>query len=359
MNSRPLTLRAPGMQRGFTLVELMVAAVISLILMAGIIHVYTGSKATYRVEEGLSRLQENGRFALELMSRRIRMAAFQGCSNLNELTPRNVIASPPANLLFTPDEITRGIDNIDDVAEGSGYGADYDPDNVGARVNTDVLIIRGASPDATSLASDMATDTADILLAANPNQFTVGDFLLVTDCESADIIEVTGPAPTTPPTPPGNTLEYTGKLSKPYLQNAAVQRFESTIYFLMAARNPDDPSRPLRRNQAGDQIYSLFRTNLNDTTTELIEGVEDMQITYGVDTTADGSADLYQDASAVADWSTVVSVRLGLLLATTEHVSPVAQGYTDLAGAQVAAVASDRRLRRRFTTTISLRNRAL
>ena len=333
-------------QRGFTLVELMVAAVISLILLAGIIHVYTGSKATYRVEEGLSRVQENGRFALELMGRRIRMAAYQGCSNLKDLTPRNIVASPPPDLTFEPDQVARGVDSV---TASNSYGSDYSSD--GAREDTDVLVIRGASPNAALLANDMATDTADIVLVSNPDNFEVGDFLLITDCESADIFEVSGPAT------PGTTIEFTGdKLSKPYLHNAAVQRFQSTTYFIMAARNPDTT---LRRNRAGDQIFSLFQTNINGVTTELIEGVEDMQITYGVDTGTDGFADIYRDASLVTNWASVVSVRLAFLLGTTEHVSPVAQGYTDLGGTLVAAADDDRRLRRRFTSTISLRNRAL
>ena len=44
---------------------------------------------------------------------------------------------------------------------------------------------------------------------------------------------------------------------------------------------------------------------------ELVEGVEDMQLLYGVDEDENGGVDRYQDASEVADWNDVVSVRDG------------------------------------------------
>ncbi|MFC1665831.1 PilW family protein, partial [Pseudomonadota bacterium] len=49
--------------KGFTLIELMVAMVIGLFLLAGLIQIFFAGKQTYRLGDGLSRLQENGRFA--------------------------------------------------------------------------------------------------------------------------------------------------------------------------------------------------------------------------------------------------------------------------------------------------------
>ncbi|MCB1919533.1 MAG: PilW family protein [Candidatus Competibacteraceae bacterium] len=63
-------------QRGFTMVEILVALVISLFLVAGVIQLFIGSKQTYRGYDALSRIQENGRFALEAMARDIRMARY-------------------------------------------------------------------------------------------------------------------------------------------------------------------------------------------------------------------------------------------------------------------------------------------
>ena len=67
-------------QAGVGLVEIMVAVTLSLILTAGLVQVYTGNKQTYRIQESLSRVQENGRFALDFITRDLRSAGFLGCA---------------------------------------------------------------------------------------------------------------------------------------------------------------------------------------------------------------------------------------------------------------------------------------
>jgi type IV pilus assembly protein PilW len=64
----------PGKHSGFTIVEIMVALVISLILLLGVIQIFMASKATYTMQSGAARLQENARFALDFMSRSLGMA---------------------------------------------------------------------------------------------------------------------------------------------------------------------------------------------------------------------------------------------------------------------------------------------
>jgi type IV pilus assembly protein PilW len=77
MNNVPHSLfQSTRYQCGLTLVEILVALVISAFLMAGVIQLFLGSKQTYRSHDALSRIQENGRFALETMSRDIRAAGY-------------------------------------------------------------------------------------------------------------------------------------------------------------------------------------------------------------------------------------------------------------------------------------------
>ncbi len=68
-------------QRGLSLVELMIATVIGLMLMNAVIDIMLNSRQTSRMMEGLSRTQENGRFALDIFSRDIRMAGYQSPDN--------------------------------------------------------------------------------------------------------------------------------------------------------------------------------------------------------------------------------------------------------------------------------------
>jgi type IV pilus assembly protein PilW len=105
----------------------------------------------------------------------------------------------------------------------------------------------------------------------------------------------------------------------------------------------------LRNNPAGEP--ALYRKRANTAAEELVEGVENMQITFGEDTTQvsvptcpeDGcSANAYFSADDVTDWNRVVSVRLTLSMRT-----PSTQ----------AGVGGDGRIRKTFTTTIAVRNR--
>ena len=69
-------------QRGLTLVELMIAMLLGLFLLGGLLQIFISSKQTYKMQEALSRLQENGRFAIDFMARDIRLAGYKGCSSI-------------------------------------------------------------------------------------------------------------------------------------------------------------------------------------------------------------------------------------------------------------------------------------
>ena len=65
------------LQHGLSLVELLVAMTVGLLLTAGVLTVFVNSKQTYRVQDNLSHLQENGRFALILLGNALRMAGYK------------------------------------------------------------------------------------------------------------------------------------------------------------------------------------------------------------------------------------------------------------------------------------------
>lgn len=101
------SLAAPA-QRGLTLVELMVSLVLSLVLAAGMIQLFIGTKQTYRFYDALSRIQENGRFALDSMSGDIRMA---GYSPPTIPSPPNALATNGTDANGNDDITVRWIDN--------------------------------------------------------------------------------------------------------------------------------------------------------------------------------------------------------------------------------------------------------
>lgn len=62
--------------RGYSLIELMVAITLGLVLLAGIIQVFVNSKQGYQVQQSTGRVQENTRFAVEYLNRYITLADF-------------------------------------------------------------------------------------------------------------------------------------------------------------------------------------------------------------------------------------------------------------------------------------------
>ncbi|MCU9946814.1 PilW family protein [Pseudomonas sp. PDM13] len=95
-------------QRGLSIIELMVALVLSLILLTGVIQVFLSTKQTYATNDAMSHLQENGRFALEFIARNARLG---GYTNPTELI------SPPLPVQGK---------NCGDACSLNGSGADSD-----------------------------------------------------------------------------------------------------------------------------------------------------------------------------------------------------------------------------------------
>ena len=65
---------------GVTLVELMIALVISSVLLLGVAKIYSTSKRSSMVNSDFAILQENGRIALNFLVQDIRMAGGMGCA---------------------------------------------------------------------------------------------------------------------------------------------------------------------------------------------------------------------------------------------------------------------------------------
>ncbi|SDT89652.1 type IV pilus assembly protein PilW [Pseudomonas pohangensis] len=81
-------------QRGLSLIELMVAILISAILLLGVVELFLNTFRTDRTHTELSRVQESGRIAMELISREVRRAGYQGCISSSIRTTAGAIQYP-------------------------------------------------------------------------------------------------------------------------------------------------------------------------------------------------------------------------------------------------------------------------
>jgi type IV pilus assembly protein PilW len=100
-------------QRGLSLVELMVAMVIGLIVLGAVTAVYLGSAQTARFQSGLLRVEENGRFAIDVLSRTLRMARYDDPLTSFEVTEPTLQGSEaPAGALLAVPGLKDGSDTI-------------------------------------------------------------------------------------------------------------------------------------------------------------------------------------------------------------------------------------------------------
>lgn len=307
-------------QRGLTLVEIMVAITISLILLGGVVQIFTGNKQTYRKTEELSRVQENGRFAMDHLAREIRMADFWGCSNAsvpvtNHLNPPNP-PTTPANHPVDPSD--SGIDGTN---------------NTGLN-GSDALILQGAYGDGIGITSHNVS-AASFQVSTVNHGLEDEDIVIATDCEKADVIEVTNSSPgvnNTVVANTGNNDPGFGNTTKPgfeYNGSGMIYRVKSVTYSIQTGAS-GEPA--LFRNENGDNV-------------ELVEGVQDMQILFGEDLDGDNTANRYLPSSALVNMDNVVAVRVTLTLRTLRDI--------------ITSDGTFGRINRTYTMTTSIRNRLI
>ena len=107
--------------RGFSLVELMVAITLGLLLTAGMIQLFSSSRLTFQTTDGLARIQENGRFAMELLKRDLRQAGERGfCAGRLDINSHLSTGGIGGEDFFLPERAVVGWD-----FDGTGPGDDY------------------------------------------------------------------------------------------------------------------------------------------------------------------------------------------------------------------------------------------
>ncbi|MDH5570755.1 MAG: PilW family protein [Gammaproteobacteria bacterium] len=107
-----------------------------------------------------------------------------------------------------------------------------------------------------------------------------------------------------------------------------------------------------RINNAGRAIFALMCNN-----TELVEGIENMQVLYGIDSSGTGTPSRYVTLNNVTNWSSVVTIQIAILASSVDDFAANSSERSFvLADQTVGPFAADRIIRRAYTTTSLLRN---
>jgi type IV pilus assembly protein PilW len=328
------TLHIKNKQQGMTLIEILIALVLGSFLLAGIYKIFLSSNQNYRMQEGLSRMQESGRFAMEFISRDIRMAGYQGCSTAtanNISSPQNPNPNPvPITLPALGNFSLTGNDTVANNWNAIACGVSDD-----CIAGTDVISYHFGG-ECGALTGNMATNNANIQIsAANSCNIQPYDLLLISDCATSDIFIATSSSSGggTQTIAHANNQNITPMLGAVYGSDAKIYKINSATFFLRTGAN-GQPS-----------LWKMDNTKAASGGTnpvELIESIENMQILYGEDTNADSTPDYYVAAGSVVNMNNVVSVRITLTTRTINN--------------RLATI-GDGRLRQTYTTTIGVRNR--
>lgn len=338
--------------RGMSLVELMVGLALGLYLVAVMASIYGATKAAFNAQESVSRLQENARYAGDLLASDLRMAGFRGCPSqgggYGNLT--NALATPGAAWYAFALGIAASHSG------GAGWTPALDPAvaALGPDPAGDVLTVYRPAGTAWALTAEMDDGTSALQITPTA-EITHGDLLVVADCSGSALFQASNATPGTsgsiehaagiPGLVPGNA---SADLGRPWLQDATVYRVQTVTYYLA----------PSQRQPGLLALWSFTTPSygLPALPSELVTGVERFVLTCGIDTVGDQAAHQFVGADAVADWTTVVSVRFDLLLVgPSDNTTTVAQPYV-FAG--VSTTPTDRRMRTVVSLVASLRNTA-
>lgn len=345
-------------QSGFSLIELMIGLAIGLFILLGVVMVYVSSVRSQTTNDSLARVQESGRFATYLMAREIRQVGFsQACPNgFNNLLDQD--SGSYEDALFDLDEPLMGWN--DRAGDLAGRIPDY--------VTGDVILVKHAA-QGTSLTvkASNPVNAAAINVNENPTGIPAGSIVMTSDAFGCDLFQKSNNENAASLTrgaggTPGNLNN--AEWSHEYDETLDIFRYTGVIFYIGTGSG----GRPALKQYRVDPANGGAPGDALGRYSELVSGVEDMQLRYGIDADGNGEADTtvdnYVTADAVADWSDVVSVQISLLAASPgAPLNGIAQDIAwpfdangDGANDPIA-VPADNRLRSVFTTSVAIRNR--
>jgi prepilin-type N-terminal cleavage/methylation domain-containing protein len=320
---------------GLSLVELMVAMVVSSILMVGISQIFSLNKKSYKAQDETARMQESGRYAFNTLMQDIRRAGyFGGNANVDNITGTSGIATPAQDCLTSDTSwgrmIERPLYGLNDTVNDAGTGDNY-TGCITDYIRGDILVTRYVSgaqvPDST------------LILAANANRLYVRNSLFVGRLFKASV--------------EGDT-------------NNEVTETPNAVHELAASAYYVGPSGRNCRFDASVAIPALLRKKLSSAgipeRDEVANGIEHIQFQYGVDSNTDFSVnryynadDLSNDEAVLPNWTQVVTTRFWVLV----RADCPTNGYNNTKSyvmGDTTYTVNDNFKRQMYSTTVTTRN---
>lgn len=391
--------RSRGTTSGFSLIELMVAITLGLLLTAGMVQLFSSTKVTFNTNDAFARVQENGRFAIELLKRELRPTGDTGFCG-GDLRVRNHLDASCSNFTaaildqaaITGFEYT-GSGSGDtlslpaDLSPGSASASDWNSDSLSSLPpdlsglvvpGSDVLVLRTAAVvEGVTAAGNTPSNAASINLNTS-HGLEPNEIVFITNCATgADLFQnvqggggggggqanatslSSGNASCSNPGPGNVGLDW----STAYDESMQIFRQQVRAFYIGMSAQTGQPGLFQRR---------LFAGSSTPAPEELVEGVENMQVLYGFSNQGTSGG----DGQSVDSWLTadevptdgfrqVVAVRIGLVLRSPTFADgdQTAQDFQMFSDENritfTLSTAGDGRMRQPFSTAVALRNQML
>ena len=326
--------------RGYSLLELLIALSLGVFIVGTTLHFFETTRRTQRVQNELNAVRENAKFAIDMIKEDVQMAGFYGCATRwDESTLINTLNTPQDDFRWN---FSQGL-----------YGSEFSYDSNSTPKKTwqptldntlsattwgDTITIRHAARREFNVVEHTSA-TAKIKTTAN-NGIKQYDYLLVTDCEQSSIFQKTNATTgsqniqhTTTALDADYAGNATSDLGKQYPNTAKLMKLNSVTYYLA-----DSP----------EGVRTLYKRNSTRNAEQVVSGITDLQIQYGVDEDGDLSTDNYYTADQVQNnnwWDNVLVVT----------VTVRAAGFNDNGAAIMRADGTA--MEYELTAAINIRNR--
>lgn len=221
--------------KGAILIELMMATGLSLLLLSFLLGIYLTSQHSYRLQAALNHIQDNAKTAIDILNSDIKKSGYIGCARLTVDFP--MVSSVDYSLT---------------------------PQNKLVGTHSEIIVRHAAFPSAELQETMHDAQTLDV---SKETRFSAGDILLVSDCAHAEIFQ----AEAVSSSRASQKIIASHPLHHQFNQYAEVSCVEINKYFIAKTR---------RSNQDGSPVYSLFIEDISHHKTELVEGINRMQIHY-------------------------------------------------------------------------------
>jgi type IV pilus assembly protein PilW len=288
---------------------------------------------------------------VELILRDARAAGYRGCSRpLSAASFTNALAGS-TQLLWDMGRPMNGFDG----AAGTWTPAIDAAVIPNATADSDIIVLRTVREGTPTFELDApVTDPTLPLTVRHAAGATLdaGDTLILNDCEGASVFAVTGFASggttaTIEHLSGGGTAgrNASSSIGRGFQLSGRLAMIDTVIYYVAPGANG-----PALWRRIGDDVP----------VDPLIEGVENLQVLYGIDTDSDLLANSYVNAAAVDaanNWDNVISLTIAVLVRTEDETNSDRDTRTYTLLDQVKGPFNDRRQRSLFITTVTLRNR--